>query len=73
MIIVNNEDARIRAEQELQRVVFRRLRQRIDIVKLDGYEFYRPHWIVFYGDKKSGKRLFYIPIPADSYDINRTS
>lgn len=62
-----------RAEREMRNVVFRRLRGQVELRQFEQYKFYRPYWIAFFGEKKEGCRLFYVPIPADAYDSYRTT
>lgn len=31
--------------------------------------FYRPYWVAFYGDRKTEKKVWYLPFAADGYAI----
>jgi hypothetical protein len=33
---------------------------------------YRPYWMVFYGELREGRRVRYVPVPADGCSLHRT-
>jgi hypothetical protein len=70
---ISQSDVAKKVEKEVKTTVFRRMRKRVDISEMKSDFFYRPLWVVFYGEKKEGSRVHYVIVPADGYDIKRTT
>ena len=41
----------------------------INIIKIES--FFRPYWVLFFGEVKENTRVGYLPVEADGFIINR--
>lgn len=56
-----------------QKYVIRSVRTIPIVDKVEIELFYRPFWVAYYGEKRMGEKIYYLPIQADGYSVNRTT
>lgn len=67
------EDARIKSKaiKMAMRISHRFMGGTPDINIINIESFFRPYWIVFFGEVKNNSKVRYLPIEADGFVINR--
>ncbi|MGL4912870.1 MAG: hypothetical protein ACRC3Y_10635 [Romboutsia sp.] len=67
------EDSRIKSKaiKMAMRISHRFMGGTPDIEITSIQSFFRPYWVVFFGEVKSNTKVRYLPIEADGFVINR--
>ena len=68
---MTDAEIRIKGHRVIRDFIARRAKTTPDINKMESEIFYRPYWLTFYGERVEGQKLYYVPLPADGYNISR--
>lgn len=61
-----------RANALARRILRRRVGGNISLEAIDMQSIFRPYHVVFFGEPKEGRKIYYIPIAADGCSVKRT-
>ena len=70
---IEKEKILAKAKKEMENFVIKRIKIRPRLVKTDVTFFYRPYWATYYGEVKTGNKVYYLPLQADGFKIGRTT